>query len=107
MNNNNNIYNNYIIDNKSFQSKINISNLSVTHENNIFLGNSNNNTLITYRLNSNNIIENDLNNFYKIHLNNNNYNKNTYSQNHILYITKRNLAQRLKEEIQKSIMQFL
>ena len=103
MNNNNNIYNNYIIDNKSFQSKINISNLSVTHENNIFLGNSNNNTLITYRLNSNNIIENDLNNFYKIHLNNNNYNKNTYSQNHILYITKRNLAQRLKEEIQKSI----
>ena len=91
------INNNNIIDNKSFQSKSQISNLSMTHENNIFLGN--NNTLYSYHFN--NYYDYDLNNFYMVHLDN--FNKNTYSQNHMLNIKKRNLAQRLKEEIQKSI----
>ena len=94
---NNNNYNNYI-DNKSFQTKSYISNLSMTHENNIFLGNTN--TISnTYRFN--NYYDYDLNNFYMVHLDN--FNKNTYSQNYILNIKKRNLAERLKEEIQKSI----
>ena len=91
------LLNNNYIDNKSFQSKSQISNLSMTHENNIFLGNAN--TIYTFHLN--NYYDNDLNNFYMVHLDN--YNKNTYSQNHLLNIKKRNLAQRLKEEIQKSI----
>ena len=102
------INNNNIIDNKSFQSKTQMSNLSMTHENNIFLCNTNNtninnnnhNTLYTYRCN-NNYYDYDLNNFYMVHMDN--FNKNTYTQNHILNIKKRNLAQRLKEEIQKSI----
>ena len=95
------LMNNNIIDNKSFQSKSQISNLSMTHENNIFLGN-NNHSLFTYRIN--NYFDYDLNNFYMVHLDNyNNYNKNTYSQNHILNIKKKNLADKLKEEIQKSI----
>ena len=92
------LMNNNIIDNKSFQSKSQISNLSMTHENNIFLGN-NNHSLFTYRIN--NYFDYDLNNFYMVHLDN--YNKNTYSQNHILNIKKKNLADKLKEEIQKSI----
>ena len=101
------INNNNIIDNKSFQSKTQMSNLSMTHENNIFLCNTNNNninnnhnTLYTYRCN-NNYYDYDLNNFYMVQMDN--FNKNTYTQNHILNIKKRNLAQRLKEEIQKSI----
>ena len=92
------IINNNYIDNKSFQSKSLISNLSMTHENNIFLGNSN--ATYTYHLN-NKYYNNGLNNFYMVHLDN--LNKSTYRQNHILNIKKRNLAQRLKEEIQKSI----
>ena len=91
------IINNNYIDNKSFQSKSLLSNLSMTHENNIFLGNSNAN--YTYHFNNN--YDNDLNKFYMVHLDN--LNKSTYSKNHILNIKKRNLAQRLKEEIQKSI----
>ena len=89
--------NNNFIDNKSFQSKSPINNLSMTHENNIFLGNAS--TLNTYRFN--NCYDYDLNNFYMVHLDN--FNKNTYSQNYILNIKKKNLAERLKEEIQKSI----
>ena len=105
---NNNINN--IIENKSFQSKSQMSNnLSMTHENNIFLSNintnniNNQNPLYTYRCNNNNnnCYDYDLNNFYMVHMDN--FNKNTYSQNHLLNIKKRNLAQRLKEEIQKSI----
>ena len=92
--------NNNIIDNRSFQSKSPINNLSMTHENNIFLGNVNNNTLYTYRCKNNNY-DYDLNNFFMVNMDN--FNKNTYSKNHILNIKKRNLAQRLKEEIQKSI----
>ena len=91
------ITNNNYLDNKSFQSKSQISNLSMTHENNIFLGNVS--TLNTYHFN--NYYECDLNNFYMVHLDN--FSKNTYNQNHILNIKKRNLAQKLKEEIQKSI----
>ena len=115
MNNNINNINN-IIENKSFQSKSQISsNLSMTHENNIFLSNintnninninNNQNPLYSYRCNNNNTCyDYDLNNFYMVHLDNfNNFNKNTYSKNHLLNIKKRNLAQRLKEEIQKSI----
>jgi len=87
----------------------------MTHENNIFLSNintnninninNNQNPLYSYRCNNNNTCyDYDLNNFYMVHLDNfNNFNKNTYSQNHLLNIKKRNLAQRLKEEIQKSI----
>ena len=110
---NNNNYNcNYnYIDNKSFQSKSQISYLSMTHENNIFLGNVNTITYChnnCYDYDNNNPIRKVFNNNSE-YIENNNINNTskyyitTYSKKHILNIKKRNLAEKLKIEIQKSI----
>ena len=144
---------NYLSLDKSFQSqyqyqnksKYQMSNLSVSHENNIickgiYKGNEekekNNDSIMNYYYNNNflnkknkTIINNSNSNIYledfsmNSNLYNNNYdnfshrmsnenknynnidyiNKNSYNNNYIVTIKKRNLAEKLKEEIQKSI----